>query len=178
MFEIGQGRGDIAQAEVKQAAIAVLLGSGGIDEDQAFAHREGSSQLPSPPVDCLEVGEEPADDRTGRRRAEERVREALAAGKLVEAQRAWAEELLLRDEESFDEWLRTAPVVVLPGATRPPAGGDPSTRRDRAVTSRARAEFRASRLLAGLTTEEAFVADALRRMQRERGDSQTEYMNA
>ena len=97
-----------------------------------------------------------------RRYVEERITRAMRAGKLVEAQRAWAEALVAHEEGLFDEWLRTAPVVVQPGSTAPPQGSAAGERRRALITSRARAEFRASPVLSGLTTEEAYVADALR----------------
>ena len=97
-----------------------------------------------------------------RRHVEERVREAMRAGKLVEAQRTWAEALVAREEDLFEEWFRTAPVVVKPGISAPPQTTDGVERRHHAAASRARAEFRTNRLLAGLTTEEAYVADAVR----------------
>jgi phage I-like protein len=96
------------------------------------------------------------------RHAEERIREAMHAGKLVEAQRAWAEELVAREEELFDEWLKTAPVIVQPGASAPPQAFDGTQRRRVAVAAHAKSEFHSNPLLAGLTTEDAFVADALR----------------
>ncbi len=96
------------------------------------------------------------------RHVAERVREAMRAGKLVEAQRAWAEALVVREEDLFDEWFRTAPVVVQTGASAPPERGDGPERRLGAVANRARAEFRAEPFLAELTTEEAYVADAVR----------------
>ncbi len=96
------------------------------------------------------------------RRVQARVEEAACAGKLVEAQRAWAEALVAQEEELFDEWLRTAPVVVVPGATRPPGGAGLTQGREQSATNRARAEFRSNPLLARLTTESAFVSDALR----------------
>ena len=96
------------------------------------------------------------------RQVEERLREAMRAGKLVEAQRAWAEALVAREEELFEEWLRTAPVVVSPGASAPPDGVDASQRRRQAVANTARSEFRGNHVLSGLTTEEAYVADAVR----------------
>jgi len=85
---------------------------------------------------------------------------------LVEAQRRWAEELVLRDEESFDEWLRTAPVVVASGRLSAPAtnGNGPGARRS-AIAAKARAEFNAHPLISRLTSEEAFVADAMREAQ-------------
>ncbi len=98
----------------------------------------------------------------GRRRVEERVREAMRAGKLVEAQRTWAEALVEREEELFDEWLRSAPVVVEPGALTPPRGVDGAERRLTAMAARARSEFRANPLLAGVTSEDAYIAYALR----------------
>jgi hypothetical protein len=85
----------------------------------------------------------------------------MRTGKLVEAQRTWAEGLVAREEELFDEWFRTAPVIVQPGASVPPDGSDGFHQRERATAARARAEFRAHPMLSGLTTEEAFVADAL-----------------
>jgi phage I-like protein len=99
-------------------------------------------------------------EETRRRRIDDRIGEALRAGKLAEAQRGWAERVLRRDEALFAEWLAAAPVLVPMGVTRPPTSrGD--VRRE-SVAAAARAEFRASRLLATLTTEEAYVADALR----------------
>lgn len=101
-------------------------------------------------------------EREGReRRAAERVGDALRSGRLTDAQRGWAETLVLRDERLFDEWLATAPVVVPCGATAPPAGeGGPA--RQRGLEAAARAEFRGSPLLAALTSEEAYVAAARR----------------
>ncbi len=93
---------------------------------------------------------------------EERVREAMRAGKLVEAQRAWAEALIAREEALFEEWFRTAPVVVAAGRTVLPLTADVGERRQQTAATGARAEFRTHRLLAGLTTEEAYVADAVR----------------
>jgi len=97
-----------------------------------------------------------------RRHVEERIREAMRSGKLVEAQRTWAEALVAREEDLFEEWFRTAPVVVKPGMSAPPHGADGAERKHHAATSRARAEFRTNHVLAGLTTEEAYVADAVR----------------
>ena len=101
-----------------------------------------------------------------RRHVEDRVREAIEAGKLVEAQRTWAETLVAREEELFDEWLRTTPVVVSRGASSPPKSGDVGEPGQGAIATKARAEFRANRMLSGLTTEEAYVADALREVER------------
>jgi phage I-like protein len=96
------------------------------------------------------------------RQSEERIVEALRAGKLVPAQRPWAEALIARDESLFEEWIATAPVIVRPGATVAPHASDDRERNHRAITARARAEFRASRLLSGLTSEEAYIASAVR----------------
>lgn len=93
--------------------------------------------------------------------AQRRLEEAARAGKLCPAQHAWAEALLLRDEALFDEWLRTAPVLVAPGRTASPHRADAVSRRH-ALTARAQAEFRANPLLAQLTSEEAYVAASLR----------------
>jgi len=97
-----------------------------------------------------------------RRRIGERVAEAMRAGKLVEAQRAWAEALVAREEELFEEWFRTAPVIVQPGRSSPPGIGNAGERRHHALASKARAEYRTNQLLAGLTSEEAYVAAAMR----------------
>lgn len=98
-----------------------------------------------------------------RHRVEDRIAEAVRAGKLVEAQRAWAEELIRREEELFEEWFRTAPMIVSRGVTSAPqAQGLPS--RHHSTAARARAEYRANRLLSSLTSEEAYVAEALRRV--------------
>jgi phage I-like protein len=94
---------------------------------------------------------------------EQRVQEAMRAGKLVEAQRAWAEALVACEEELFDEWFRTAPVIVQRGALVPPYGTNASQQSERATAAQARAEFRANPMLTRLTSEEAYVADALSR---------------
>ena len=96
-------------------------------------------------------------------RVAQRIREAAEAGKLVDAQRAWAQSLARRDQALFDEWLRTAPVVVNIGATVPPVGEPSKDPAAAVVASRARTEFRANPDLGTLTTEEAFVQDALAR---------------
>lgn len=96
-----------------------------------------------------------------RRHVDQRLHEAMRAGKLVEAQRAWAEALVASEENLFDEWLRTAPTVVQPGRTElTTTGGVCSS--GQAAGASARAEFRAHKFLADLTSEEAYVQDALR----------------
>ena len=87
---------------------------------------------------------------------------AQRAIEAFEAQRMWAEALVAREEDLFDQWLQSAPVLVQPGITTAPALGDGMDHRSRNRAARARAEFRANPILAGLTSEEAFVADALR----------------
>lgn len=100
------------------------------------------------------------DDAEARRTAERRVGEALRAGKLCEAQREWALTLALKDVTVFDEWLRTAPVLIPLGRTQPPAGA--TSQSEGGAARAARAEFRAHPELAALTSEEAYVADATR----------------
>lgn len=95
------------------------------------------------------------------RHVQSRVQAAMREGKLVAAQRAWAEALVAREEGLFDEWLRTAPVIVQAGAIPPPSRGREQPGRE-IIAARARAEYRGNRLLAQLTSEEAFVANALR----------------
>lgn len=96
------------------------------------------------------------------RHVEQRLREAMSCGKLVGAQQAWAEALLRRDETLFDDWLGTCPVVVAPGRTVAPKSASGGASREAVVAARARAEYRANLALSGITTEEAFVRDAVR----------------
>lgn len=103
------------------------------------------------------------EDAARMRCAGERVQEAMRAGKLVEAQRSWAESLVAREEELFDQWFRTAPVIVAPGAFAAPSEGQACKWRLSSVESKSRAEFRANSMLSGLTSEQAYVDDALRR---------------
>lgn len=100
------------------------------------------------------------------RHVEERIRDAMRAGKLVEAQRAWAEALVAKEEGLFDAWLETAPVVISRGATKPPEDDATHESGQRALVAKARAEFRSQPLLGRLTTEEAYVADAVRQHER------------
>jgi phage I-like protein len=95
------------------------------------------------------------------RRVRERVEAALRSGRLVEAQREWAESLAMRDEVMFDKWLETAPVIVATGRLAPPDAGSARVG-ERGAAERARAEYRAHPFLAGVTSEEAYVADATR----------------
>ena len=101
------------------------------------------------------------EQQTADQRVRERIDVALRSGRLVDAQRAWAEQLILRDESLFDDWLRTAPVVVPMGATRPPLRSNGAAHSG-GTEARARSEFRSNPLLGRLTSEEAYVASALR----------------
>ena len=94
-------------------------------------------------------------------RSEERIVEAMRAGKLTAGQKAWAEALIAKDEALFEAWFATAPVVVRPGATAAPQRDDMERGR-RGAAARARAEYRSNRSLSALTSEEAYVADAMR----------------
>jgi phage I-like protein len=95
------------------------------------------------------------------RRNEERIVEAMRSGKLTAGQRAWAEAMIAKDETLFEVWFKSAPVVVRPGTIAAPPLTD-SERTRRGAETRARSEFRANRSLSGLTSEEAYVADAVR----------------
>ncbi len=90
-----------------------------------------------------------------------RITEAMRSGKLVEAQRAWAEALVAKEEGLFDEWFRTAPIIVAPGKLKEPHGATGLDTRRHTIAAKARAEFRTTPMLAGITDEKAFVASAL-----------------
>ncbi len=94
--------------------------------------------------------------------AEARVSEAMAAGKLTEAQREWALKLALSDAQSFDEWSAAAPVVVNLGRTAAPSAGDSVAQTSQLVAARARSEFRSEPALQALTSEEAYVQQAMK----------------
>jgi phage I-like protein len=94
-------------------------------------------------------------------RSDERIVVAMRAGKLTAGQKAWAEALIAKDEALFEAWLASAPVVVRPGTTTAPALSE-TERTRRGAATRARAEYRSNRSLSGLTSEEAYVADAMR----------------
>ncbi len=98
-----------------------------------------------------------------RREARERVEAAFRAGKLTGAQQEWAMGMALKDPAGFDEWLACAPVVVSVGRTEPPDGGDRTGGRNRSVViASARAAYRAEPALAMVTSEEAWIEEALR----------------
>ncbi|MCH8913474.1 MAG: hypothetical protein IIA33_07885 [Planctomycetes bacterium] len=94
--------------------------------------------------------------------AEERVSEAMAAGKLTEAQREWALKLALSDAQSFDDWSAAAPMVVSLGRTAAPSAGDSVAQTNQLVAARARSEYRCEAVLQALTSEEAYVQQAMR----------------
>jgi len=96
------------------------------------------------------------------REAQHRVTEAQRQGRLTEAQREWALGLAQKDATLFDEWLRSAPVVVPLGRTEPTDSAQRPESRRQAATESARAEFRSCPDLAAITSEEAYVAAALR----------------
>jgi hypothetical protein len=102
------------------------------------------------------------EEHIRQRQAEDRVSAAVAQGKLITAQHDWAVQLCLRDESLFDEWLRTAAVVVPPGRLEALSAGRPAVRTS-SIAASARAEYRAHPELGLLTTEEAYAADAVRR---------------
>ncbi len=96
------------------------------------------------------------------RYVQQRVRQAVDTGKLVEAQRTWAEALVAREEDLFDQWLKTAPVIVTPGRSEPPNGTTDYAQRRRTAQRRARSEYRQSPMLSMLTSESAYIANASR----------------
>jgi len=111
-----------------------------------------------------------ADDRlaslmaeAAEREAREKVMAAVQTGKLTEAQREWATSLALKDPAAFEEWAGSAPVVVTLGRTEAPTSSGGAKDGDRAaVIASARAAFRSEPALALLTSESAWVRDALR----------------
>ncbi|MFH0981583.1 MAG: phage protease [Planctomycetota bacterium] len=96
------------------------------------------------------------------REAHRRVTEAQRQGRLTEVQRGWALSLAQKDPVLFDEWLKSAPVVVPLGRTAPATDVPRSTPGRQTLADAARAEFRACPELAALTSEEAYVAAAVR----------------
>jgi phage I-like protein len=99
------------------------------------------------------------DEARTRQHMRQRIADAVRAGKLVESQRSWAETLIARDEQLFNDWIESAPVVVMPGKTAAPAASETG---NRGAADGARAEFRANPILARMTTEDAYVAAELR----------------
>lgn len=97
------------------------------------------------------------------RSAGDRVAAAMCEGKLTPAQREWAFRLALRDSAGFDEWMATAPRVVSLGRTEAPVDAGGERERSRAtVIASARRAFQSEPELALLTTESAWIRQALR----------------
>jgi phage I-like protein len=95
------------------------------------------------------------------RAADDRVAEAVRAGKLAPAQHEWAHQLALKNPTDFDAWLADAPTVVVMGRLTDSASVSAGSPRRQIVAS-ARAEYRANEMLSSLTTESAWIANALR----------------
>ena len=96
------------------------------------------------------------------RAARERVEGAFRAGKLSGAQQEWAMQLAIEHPESFDAWLSSAPVLVSIGRMPAPSEAAGGGRNHAAIAAAARAEYEAEPALASITSEEAWVEDALR----------------
>jgi phage I-like protein len=94
--------------------------------------------------------------------ANRKVSAAAAAGKLTAGQRDWAFQLALKDPASFEAWAATAPPVVPLGRTEGPARVACGGRDRAAVTAAARASYQADETLKLLTSEQAWIAEALR----------------
>ena len=100
------------------------------------------------------------------REASDLVELAAAAGKLGPRQREWALALALRDPAAFTDWFHSAPQIVPLGRMAPPAAAAESRRT--ALERRARDEYRRhADFLGKLCTEEAYVADAVNRRDRD-----------
>lgn len=106
-----------------------------------------------------------------RRRAEERVANAMSDGKLTPAQRAWALSLAQRDPEEFDRWAADAPCVVVVGRLSAPEGiAHSATGAGKVAEAAAREEWRANRsFLEKLCSEDAYAAAAARETESLRG---------
>lgn len=108
--------------------------------------------------------------------AETRVVAAMEAGKLTEGQREWAVALAMKDPAAFEAWEASAPVVVQVGridadaehghGTAARVDGAAGDRERVLIAAKARAEFRANPELELLTSEEAYVALAMREANR------------
>jgi len=98
-----------------------------------------------------------------RREAEEKVAKGMQAGKIAESQKRWAITYAMQDPEGFEQWLHEAPVVVcmdrIVGEEDEPTGTTAGRRR--AVIAAARSEWQANGLLQQLTSERAYVNEAL-----------------
>ncbi len=99
--------------------------------------------------------------RISEREAADRVEAAARQGKVPGSLRDWALSLALTDPAAFEQWANAAPVIIQPGRTAPPSGHS-TERGAAAVAASARRAFRAEPALAQVTSEEAWVALALR----------------
>ena len=96
------------------------------------------------------------------REASAKVAAAFRAGKLTGAQRDWAMSLAMKDPAGFDAWAASAPTVVLLGRTEAPTTNTVRRKGREAIAASARAVFRSEPGLALLTSESAWVCEALR----------------
>ncbi len=142
--------------------------AGGIEAEGALEGLRQALGMSGAPLEAVLVGAAARIASLERdavqRRAGQRVDEAMRAGKLTPAQRAWATALAADDPEAFEAFVACAPVVVATGRTLPPAGGGEGGDLDRAAAAAAaaRAAYRREPLLAAVTSEAAWVAQALR----------------
>jgi phage I-like protein len=148
----GESEGGLSTTVSKQALDTLRHGLGlGADSDAEVVLHAAADRL---------VG---LTDEVCQRDARERVDEAMRSGKLAPAQRAWALSLALKDPTGFDEWASSAPTVVMMGLTEGPEGVNGHVVGDRsAVMSSARAEFSSHPELSLLTSESAWISEALR----------------
>jgi phage I-like protein len=102
------------------------------------------------------------EEQLAGREADELIDGAVREGKLAAAQRAWAARLIQLNRELFEEWRRSAPVVVARGVLVKPRA-ESWEHRTESAAARAKAEYRANPALAAITTEDAFVADSVKR---------------
>jgi phage I-like protein len=108
--------------------------------------------------------------------AAERVAAAAGSGKLTEGLRAWALRLAMSDPASFDAWLTAAPIVVATGRMPAPASSGGTDRT--AVVTSAQAAYQREPVLSTLTSEEAWVAQALREAGLSAGEAGGEEMRS
>ena len=93
-------------------------------------------------------------------RTDDLIARANQAGKRPEARTEWAEELVALNEALFLQFLENTTVVVAPGRIDPPTGANGKSH---AISAAARTEFNANPQLAALTSEDAYITDAIRR---------------
>ncbi len=146
--EFVEGERDMAMSE--DEALAVLREQLGMDaeSDRAAVLLAASERLAG------------LQQEVAAREAEEKVQAVMRAGKLLPSQREWAKTLALKDPQGFEAWAEQAPQVVVMGKTKPPGSG--GSNRRQAVIASARASYGAHPELAEVTSESAWVADALR----------------